>query len=66
MVLGIATGGAVLYAFAPSDILQKDSLMLSEAALFLQGLKHAYVAGAILTGVAAITSLVRSKEERRQ
>ena len=66
MVLGIATGGAVLYAFAPSHILQKDSLGISEAALFLQGLKHAYVAGAILTGVAAITSLVRSKEERRQ
>jgi MFS family permease len=61
MVLGIATGGAVLYAFAPPQILQKESLDLSEADLFLQGLRHAYIAGAILTGLASITSLVRSK-----
>jgi MFS family permease len=65
MVLGIATGGAVLYAFAPSDILQKATLEGSEAALFLSGLEHAYIAGAILTGVAAFTSLVRRREEKR-
>ncbi|MCK4724042.1 MAG: MFS transporter [Dehalococcoidia bacterium] len=63
MVLGIATGGAVLYTFAPSYILQKGSLAHSEAALFLLGLKHAYIAGALLTGVASVTSFVRSKEE---
>jgi hypothetical protein len=64
MVLGITTAGAVLYAFAPSYILQKASLVPSEAVLFLEGLKYAYIAGAILTGVASVTSLVRSKEEK--
>ena len=65
MVLGIATGGAVLYAFTPPDILQKATLGGSEAALFLSGLKHTYTAGAILTGVAALTSLVRSRGEKK-
>jgi hypothetical protein len=40
MVLGIATGGAVLYAFAPSYILQKANLKAAEAAVFLSGLKY--------------------------
>lgn len=64
MVLGIATGGAVLYALAPSYILQKASLEPSESALFLSGLRYAYLAGAILTGLASITSLIRTKEEK--
>ena len=33
---------------------------------YLQGLKHAYIAEAILTGVAAITSLVRNKIKKLQ
>jgi EmrB/QacA subfamily drug resistance transporter len=61
MVLGIATAGAVLYAFAPAYILQKAGLAPSEAALFLRGLRYAYLAGALLTGLASVTSLVRSK-----
>jgi EmrB/QacA subfamily drug resistance transporter len=65
MVLGIATGGAVLYAFAPAYILQKASLESSEAIAFLSGLQHAYLAGAILTGIAMITSLVRSGKEKQ-
>jgi predicted DNA-binding transcriptional regulator YafY len=64
MVLGIATGGAVLYAFAPAYILQKATLESSEAIAFLLGLQHAYLAGAILTGIAVITSLGRSGEEK--
>ncbi|MFH1489132.1 MAG: MFS transporter [Pseudomonadota bacterium] len=64
MVLGIAVGGAVLYAFAPSQILQKPGLDLSEAALFISGLKYAYMAGALLTGLAAVTSLVRSADKK--
>ncbi len=64
MVLGIATGGAVLYAFAPSYILQKAALESSETAAFLSGLKYAYMAGGILSGVAALTSLVRSKRQK--
>jgi MFS family permease len=65
MALGIATGGMVLYAFASSDILQKAALDSSEALAFLSGLKYAYIAGAILTGIAALTSLVRSRGENR-
>jgi hypothetical protein len=65
MVLGIATGGAVLYAFAPAYILQKASLESSEAIAFLSGLQHAYLSGAILTGIAMITSLVRSGKEKQ-
>jgi EmrB/QacA subfamily drug resistance transporter len=66
MVLGIATGGAVLYAFAPSYILQKVSLELSESDLFLSGLKYAYIAGAIFTGLASFTSLIKSKEGEKR
>jgi len=62
MVLGIATGGAVLYAFAPSYILGKATLEASETARFLYGLKYAYMAGAILTGIATVTSLVKTNE----
>lgn len=61
MVLGIATAGAVLYAFAPSRILQEPALEGSEAAAFLSGLRYAYMAGGILTGVATVTSLARSR-----
>ena len=56
MVLGIATGGAViayrLPFYAP----------FSENA-FLFALHDAYVAGALLTGIAALTSLVRYGKE---
>lgn len=45
MVLGIATGGAVLYAFAQPSILQKATLRPSESAVFLSGLRYAYVVG---------------------
>jgi hypothetical protein len=63
MVLGITTGGAVLYAFTPSDVLQKATLESSEATDFLSGLKYAYMVGGTLTGIAAVTSLVRSRRE---
>lgn len=65
MVLGIAIGGAVLYAFAPSYILQKAALESSEATAFLSGLRYSYMAGGVLTGIAVLTSLVRSGGERR-
>jgi MFS family permease len=61
MVFGIATGGAVLYAFAPPSILQKATLKPSEAIVFLSGLKYAYIIGGISTLIAAVTTLVRSK-----
>ena len=56
MFLGIAVGGAVLYAFTPADILQKTVLEGPDAAVFLSGLKYSYTAGALLTGIAAVTS----------
>ncbi len=59
MVFGIATGGAVLYALVSPIILEQPSLVGEEAAEFLFGLRYAYIAGAILTGIAAVTSLVR-------
>jgi EmrB/QacA subfamily drug resistance transporter len=65
MVLGIATGGAVLYAFAPAYTLQKAGLAPYEASLFLRGLRYAYFAGAVLTGLACVTSLVRSGEGKK-
>ena len=61
MVLGIVTGGAVLYAFAPSHILQKATLAGSEVMVFLSGLKYAYITGGILSLVATFTSLIRSR-----
>lgn len=64
MVLGIATGGAVLYAFVPSSMLQKAALEDFEALVFLSGLGNAYIAGAVLTGLAAVASLFKSKEKQ--
>jgi EmrB/QacA subfamily drug resistance transporter len=63
MVFGIATGGAVLYALVSPVILQQPSLVGKEAAEFLFGLRHAYLAGAILAGAAAATSLFRVRHE---
>jgi EmrB/QacA subfamily drug resistance transporter len=59
MVLGIATGGAVLYALVSPSVLQQPILVGEQAAEFLLGLRYAYIAGAILAGVAALTSLIR-------
>jgi MFS family permease len=64
MVLGITTGGAVLYAFALPATLQKANLSPSEAAVFLSGLRHAYLIGGILSCAAIVTTLVRSKESK--
>jgi len=59
MVLGIAVGGAVLYSFVPFGILQKPYLDISEAQVFISGLRYAYLAGAISTGIASIASLIQ-------
>ena len=59
MVFGIAIGGAVLYSLVSPTVLQQPSLVGGDAAEFLFGLRYAYIAGAILTGIAAVTSLVR-------
>jgi EmrB/QacA subfamily drug resistance transporter len=64
MVMGIAAGGAILSAFVSPVTLQKASLLGSESTAFLKGLEYAYVTGGILTGIAAVTSLVRGKGGR--
>jgi MFS family permease len=64
MVLGIATGGAALYAVARAATLQKANLSPAEAAVFLSGLKYAYLIGGILSCTAAVTTFVRSKERK--
>ncbi len=64
MVMGIAAGGAVLSAFASRSVLQKASLNSSESDAFLKGLEYAYMTGGVLTGIAAVTSILRSKERK--
>lgn len=61
MVLGVATAGAVLYTLVASDVLAKVTLETSEVAVFLSGLRYAYMTGAIATGLAAVTSLARAR-----
>ncbi|RZN36367.1 MAG: DHA2 family efflux MFS transporter permease subunit [Methanophagales archaeon ANME-1-THS] len=56
MVLGIATGGAVVAYRLPFYAPSGDTA-------FLFALHDAYVAGALLAGIAAFTSLVRYKKE---
>ncbi len=66
MVLGIAVGGAVLDAFAADVLLEKAALEGAEAAAFLEGLEHAYLAGAIMTAAAGIASLIRDGRDRER
>jgi EmrB/QacA subfamily drug resistance transporter len=58
MVLGIAVAGAVLYNVAPI-VLYLDPGHFSPADIqeFLSGLHWAYISGAVLAGIAALTSL---------
>jgi len=63
MALGIAIGGAVLYAYVPFEVLQDAVIGGPDATAFLSGLKYAYISGGILTGLAAVTSLIRGDEE---
>ena len=62
MVLGIATGGALLYASVSPHVLEQGMVAGPAAIDFLSGLEHAYLAGAFLTGAASVTSVVRSKK----
>ncbi len=64
MVMGIATAGAVLSAFALPAVLQTASLHNPELDGFLKGLSYAYMTGSALTAVAAVTSFVRSKNQK--
>jgi hypothetical protein len=63
MVFGIAVAGAMLYAVTPSYIFQKVILDGSEAAVFLTGLRYAYLSGAALSVSAGITSCIRRMDK---
>lgn len=62
MIAGIALAGAALHIFVSNSILEKHSLNYQEALLFLSGLRYAYIAGAFIAALTAITSFVRSKQ----
>lgn len=64
MSLGIATGGMVLYSIVPASVMRSAVLGGADALNFLTGLSHAYAVGAILAGVAVITSLFGGKRGR--
>ncbi len=64
MVMGIATGGAVLSTFVPPAVLQEASLQGAGSAVFLKGLEYAYTTGGVLTGIAALAALVRSQDKK--
>lgn len=66
MVLGIAVTGAVLYDVAPIAASgQPGSFSPAQIQEFLSGLRWAYIAGAILAGSAALTSLVAVGQRRQ-
>jgi len=66
MVLGIAVAGAVLYNCAPvTHSLQIDDFREQDIQEFLCGLRWAYITGACIAGVGAVTSLV-AREKKRQ
>jgi len=65
MVLGIASAGAVLYAFAPADILRKPVLQPAEALAFLHSLRYAYGAGAVWGGASALTAFVAGEKQEK-
>jgi len=59
MVLGIAVTGAVLYNIAPSSAtLHPGQFTPADVAEFLDGLHWAYITGAVLAGIGALTSLI--------
>jgi EmrB/QacA subfamily drug resistance transporter len=59
MVMGIAMAGLVLYTIAPSVAsMHPGSFTGSQIQEFMTGLRWAYVTGAILAAIAALTSLL--------
>jgi EmrB/QacA subfamily drug resistance transporter len=58
MIFGIATAGAVLYGLVSPALLRPAMLSGDEAARFVYGLRQAYLVGAILASLAAVTSFI--------
>jgi len=66
MVLGIAIAGAVLYNVAPiAASLHPGYFSPAEIQEFLDGLHWAYISGAGLAGIAALTSLLAVDRQRQ-
>ena len=66
MVLGIAVAGAVLYNCAPvTHSMQTGAFGETEIQEFLCGLRWAYIVGAGIAGVGALTSLVAGGRKRQ-
>ena len=59
MVLGVATAGAVLYAFVPEAALRGEGLDPAQAAAFASGVRRAYAAGAACALAAAFLASAR-------
>jgi EmrB/QacA subfamily drug resistance transporter len=67
MVLGIAIAGAVLYNLAPfAASAQPGSFNPSQMQEFLSGLRWAFVAGAAIAAIAALTSLLAAERKNQQ
>ncbi len=66
MVLGIAIAGAVLYSLAPiTASAQPGSFNPSEMQEFLRGLQWAFISGAIVAGIAALTSFLATERKKQ-
>jgi hypothetical protein len=61
MVLGVAAGGAVLYASTPARVLALPQVAGADAEAFLSGLRCAYASGALFSALAALGALVRRR-----
>jgi MFS family permease len=62
MVMGVALAGLVLHAYVSDEILDQHHLDPSQAWLFMQGLAHAFAAGALISVCTAVTSLVKKSK----
>ncbi|HZJ84905.1 MAG TPA: MFS transporter [Syntrophomonadaceae bacterium] len=62
MILGIASAGFVLYSVVPPFIVVQDFLGGLEAIQFLDGLRYAYILGAVFSVFAAIFSFMQKGE----
>ena len=61
MVVGISVAGVILHAAVPDEILAKHSLNPAQADLFLHGIETAFLVGAAVSLVAAVTSLIKKQ-----
>ncbi len=66
MVLGVAAGGAVLYASVPAGLLRGGPLAGGQAVAYLTGLRHAYAVGGLFALGTATLSVIRGRRAARR